>query len=150
MRITWAFLCRSSAIDIDTNSISLFNIIEDISVPSDPPVVDEEEEDSFPMALGSCELIVASARTDLSVPERSPVRVLLEFPTETPPAVLLEAEINLESAQRNRFRLQLPGLPISGRGTYRFVIEVQQPDGEEWHQLHEVPISVEYQTQDYS
>ena len=148
MRITWAFLCRSSAIDIDTNSISLFNIIEDLSVSSDPPAVVEEENDPFPMALGSCELVVASARTDSGVPERSPIRVLLKFPTETPPALMLEAEINLESAQRNRFRLQLPGLPISGRGIYRFSIEVQESDGKEWHQLHEVPISVEYQTQD--
>ena len=61
---------------------------------------------------------------------------------------MLEAEINLESVQRNRFRLQMPGLPISGHGMYRFVIEVQEPEGGEWHQLYEVPIGVEYQTQD--
>lgn len=148
MRITWAFLCRSSAIDIDTNSISLFNIIEDISVSSDPPVVDNAEGDPFPMALGSCELVVASARTDSGVPERSQIRVLLNFPTETPPAIMLETEINLEFAQRNRFRLQLPGLPISGHGLYYFVIQAQGPGEEEWHQLYEVPIGVDYQSQD--
>ena len=148
MRISWAFLCQSSAIDIDTNTVSLFNIIEEISVSSDPPVVDEGEEDSLPMALGSCELVIASARTEPSVPERLPIRVLLEFPTERPPTPMIEAEVNLQSAQRNRFRLRLPGIPIGGHGMYRFVIEAQEPEDEEWHQLYEVPIGVEYQTQD--
>lgn len=148
MRVSWAFLCRNSAIDIDTNSISLFNIIEEISIPSDPPPSEGEDDSSLPMALGSCELVIASTRTNVDVPEQLNLRVLLNFPTDTPPEIMLEASIDLSSTHRSRIRLGMPGLPISGVGTYRFAIETRTSEEVDWYELHHVPFEVSQQTQD--
>ena len=148
MRVSWAFLCRNSAIDVDSNGVSLFNIIEEISLPSDPPPSEDVDDNSLPMALGSCELVIASTRTNMDVPEQSIIRVLLNFPTDRPPEVMLEAPIDLSSAHRSRIRLGMPGLPISGVGTYRFAIEARTSENQDWVELHQVPLDVWQQTQD--
>ena len=115
--------------------MSLFNIIEEISLPSDPPATVDEEDGSLPIAFGSCELVVASTRTDVNVQEHLHLRILLNFPTDIPPEVMLEAPIDLSSAHRGRLRLGMPGLPISGLGTYRFTIEVRTSENEDWQQF---------------
>ena len=143
MKILWAFLCRSSAIDVDTNNISLFNILEDIDIPFEPPTR-EADGNSRAMAIGSFELVVAASRDNPEVGERVPTRVNLYFPDGSPPETLLELDIDLTSTERYRFRLGLPGLPIGGRGTYTFAIEMQLDEPGVWPRAHEVSLDLEF------
>lgn len=142
MKILWAFLCRSSAIDAETNNISLFNILEDIQVSSEPPT--QADDSSRPLAVGSFELIVATTRDNSQVGEQVRARVNLHFPDESLPEILAELDIDLISAERSRFRLGMPGLPIGGLGTYRFAIEVLSDENGSWLEIGNAFLDLSY------
>ena len=143
MKILWAFICRSSAIDVETNNISLFHIIEDIEVPTEPPAR-ETSVAPRPMAVGSFEFIAAATRDDPASAEQVPARVILYFPDESPPETLAEIDIDLATADRYRLRLGMPGLPMGGLGSYRFAIEAVLDGPDVWHKLHEVTLELAY------
>ncbi len=146
MKVLWAFLCRSSSIDAETNNISLFNILEDIQVPSNPPT--QADDSSRPLAMGSFELIVATTRDNSQAGELIRTRVRLHFPDESPPETLAELDIDLVSAERSRFRLGMPGLPIGGLGTYRFAIEVPSDENGSWREIGNAPLDLSYHPQE--
>lgn len=128
--------------DQETNSVSLFNILEQISVLEPPVSAISSDDPVLRAATGAFELFILVSRSDLNVSERGPARVRLHFPSDEPPASF-QIEIDLTSAQHNRIKISLPALPISGEGTYRFVIEAADAAGG-WNQLFEIPLEVSY------
>ena len=39
MKVIWAVLCENSVIDRDTNNVSLLNVLEQMQLVAEPPVV---------------------------------------------------------------------------------------------------------------
>jgi len=142
LKVLWAVACQSSSVDQETNTVSLFNLLEQISVPEPPRSEISSDDPILRAATGAFELFILTGRSDLNVGERGPARVCLHFPSDEPPASF-QIEIDLTSAQRNRIKISLPALPVSGEGTYRFVIEAADATGG-WNQLFEIPLEVSY------
>ena len=143
MKVLWAVICQSCAVDRETNSVSLFNLLEQIHVPEPP--TEEEENIYLPTSPISFFLVASFSRTDLNVGERNRGRIRIEFPNAIEPDLLPDFEIDLKDAHRNRFRGQFPSMPVKGEGEYRFIIEVDESG--EWRQLFEIPLMVSYQEQ---
>ena len=144
MKNVWAFVCRSSAIDQETNAISLFHILEDIQIPS--TALQEVEDGSRPLAMGSFQVIVAVSRDDLDAGERSRARIRLHFPDESPPETLAEFDIDLTTSDRFRLRLEMPALPLGGIGLYRFGIEELSEEPDTWESVNCVTLNLSYVT----
>lgn len=140
MKVLWATICQSSSIDRETNNVSLFNILEQISVP-EPPAIGEETM-SLSAASGPFELFILASRTDEDIGEHYQARVRLCFPSNGAEASF-PIEFDMISVHRNRIRIGFPALPISGEGIYRFIIEAGE--NENWYELFEIPLLVSYQ-----
>ena len=142
MKVIWAILCERVAIDRETNNLSLFNVIEEVAVPAQPPLSLSE---AIPKGVISTtfELVVLWVRSDLDVPERGLGRIRIQIP-EVSEEITQEHEVDLSQFLRLRSRLRLPGLPAGGEGIYRFIIE-GKPPGEDWNQMFELPLRVVFQ-----
>lgn len=129
----WTVISSGVVVDHDTNNISIFNILEEISVPED--AIKNE-------AIGVLvEIVTLWVRSDLSKPEKGTSRIRLLAPNgevlET-----AESEVDLATYERLRSRGLFQGLPYQGEGVYRFVLELQEDDKSGWKQVASIPLKV--------
>lgn len=130
----WTVFCTSSAIDRDTNTVSLFDIVEQID--GEIPEAIENKKIIIPAKF---QLFTLWARGASNEGEIGTTRTRFLAPNGD---VLLTSqnEVDLrESIERRRVRLNIAGLPYTGRGCYRFVVEIQSPDGQ-WVVGGNVPV----------
>lgn len=141
----WAVLCEGTSTDQETNNVSLFNILEEIHFPEPPD--QSQEPDRFPITPVRFTLMALFSRTSVDEAEKSTARLVIGFPDSGPPDILPEFVVDLESAHRNRVKLNFGGLPVRGEGEYRF--EIQSPSGNyEWFRLFEIPLQISYLIQE--
>lgn len=145
MKVIWAILCQSAVIDRYTNNVSLFNVIEEITVTSTPP-----QEASAGGRMGAAasivfELVTLWVRSDLEVPERGYGRIRLATPHDQI-STGQEFEVDLTQYLRLRHRTHISTLPIGGEGIYRFVID-GRVDTQDWAEMFEVPLRVVIQAE---
>jgi hypothetical protein len=129
----WSVLCASSTIDKDNNSLSLFNVIEEIRATARAA---PGPGDVLPV---HCEIVSLWRRAE-GQPEMGEARVTLVAEGENTGPLSENYPLDL-SALRLRSRLVLDGLPISGSGVFRLVVEHRQGDGE-WVVDERIPFDV--------
>jgi hypothetical protein len=140
MKVIWAVLCQSSVIDRDTNNISLFNVLEELTAISAAP--QEGTKGSTP-AKGIpyiFDLVTLWSRSMQEIPEQGYGRVRLFTPEGESP-LGSEYEVDLTRYLRLRTRLHISGFPLKGEGIYRFVIDGKSETGD-WTPMFEVPLRV--------
>jgi hypothetical protein len=156
VNVLWAILCNSSSVDRDSNTISLFNVIEELQLAAPPPEVDDQpaglpEIGDQPGAApanvlyGPMELVILFVRTESEVPERHVARVDIRPPDSQVTARTGTFEVDLSHFKRLRHRSHLPGIPMategSVEGTYTFRIELRAED-DSWQSAYEFPLEV--------
>jgi len=148
LNVIWAILCERSVTDRDTNNVSLFNVIEELQIPAQPPVNLSERSVPPGVMPFMFELMTLWARSDFEVPERGRGRVRVTVPGGKD-TLTQEFEVDLTQFLRVRTRLRLPGLPVGDTGIYRFVVQGKAGDSE-WATMFELPIRVLIQAQESS
>jgi len=146
LKVIWAILCQSSVTDSGTNNISLFNVVEEIQLPAQPPqsLGEAVSRNISPAVL---ELVVLWIRSEMEGPERGLGRVRLIQPGGAETTLGQDFEVDLNKFLRLRSRLRLAGLPTSGEGNYLFKLD-GKPAGGEWTQMFEFPLRVILQAED--
>lgn len=130
----WTVLCSRSSIDRETNNVSLFDVLEQITI---------EDWAGHPgLVPGQFELVSLWSRYELDRPSRGEARLTLRTPGGGTHAEQMQP-IDLREYRRLRNRTRLPAIPIDVPGSYRFVIECRQMDQEEWVQVAIVPLEVQ-------
>lgn len=133
IRHVWSVLCNRSSIDRETNNISLFEILEQLTIHG---------WDGQPGVLGgSLELVSLWSRIELDRPGRGEARLLLLTPAGNTP-ISQSYSIDLREYHRLRNRHRMSGIPIEGPGLYIFVVEFRQQDQEQWIEAARVPLEV--------
>ncbi|HTR18775.1 MAG TPA: hypothetical protein VMH91_02225 [Candidatus Paceibacterota bacterium] len=134
---SWAILALSSSIDRDKNSLSLFDILEEITIQLAGPV---PEQFAFPVNM---ELISLWEREQVGENVELKFKFLLKDPNGK---ILSESEgvLKMEPQhKRSRFRAQFQGVPITGPGVYRFEIISLEPEKTEGKDLlASVPLEI--------
>ena len=136
----WSQLCQSSSVDHDTNSVSLFHLVEEVTVErakNAPP----------PPAEGSvvpvvCELVTLWQKrsegqhviADVEVGFIDPAGLRLQ-------SVIYKLEI-VPQHNRTRFRLKMNGLKITTAGAYAFAINIRGPNETQFVEAARVPLGV--------
>lgn len=146
MKVIWAVLCQSSAVDGESNNLSLFNIIEEVTITAPPPQEGREigQLGALPMVS---ELVILWSRSDQSVGEHGLGRLRIMLPEGKEPddptykPQVTPFDVNMTQHLRLRHRLRFMGLPIVGEGIYLFVIDGKSQDGD-WEKMFEVPLRV--------
>lgn len=134
--LEWSILAQGFSIDRTTNSLSIFNAIEDILIP--PDVADPEPGQQI--AIGpSFVLLQLWSRETPDVPEVAEGRVTVVSPNQSEMGAGTFT-IDLEPSARTRTITALPFLPYVGPGIYRLVIDIKM--GESWQKFSEINLSV--------
>jgi len=144
LKVIWAVLCQTSVIDKETNNLSLFNVIEEITIPAEPPTGPVEGQPVLQGIAAVVDIVTLWARSNPDVPERGYGRLQFSSPSDQGvmiPRVLGEYEVDLSRYLRLRHRTRMAGFPITGQGMYRFVIDSKSEDGD-WETMFEVPLRV--------
>lgn len=130
--IIWTVLCSGSAIDRDSNNVSLFNVLEQVTVSP------EAEGAVVPIDY---EIVMLWQRDEPDRGEEFEASLYLV----TPKGEELEASpfsVDLSEVERSRIRLQSSLFPVRGEGRYWFVIRRQGED------VAQVPLTLRYQEMD--
>lgn len=135
----WTVLCSSSSIDRASNTISLFNVVEQLTaseLPIEWPVV-------IPLPL---QIVTLWARLNPDEPAMAEAQLTLEKPNESkplgPPYI-----INLTEHHRHRQIAQMGGIKLEGPeslGLWWFVVQIK--DQENWKEVARVSLEVSYES----
>ena len=144
MKVIWSVLAESSAVDRDSNNVSLFNIIEEAQIPQPPePPNSTAEGDPLSAVPLRCVLVTLFGRTEADRGEKRETRLVVTMPNGRVVETDLRFEVDLEVAHRNRTRVNVSTLPWAGQGEYRFQIQGMDESGE-WQMMSEAPLQVTY------
>jgi hypothetical protein len=134
----WTVLCSKSSIDNDSNNISLFEVLEQVSVEVPPGVQISDE--GINVAL-QFEMISLWSRSDINQPEKGEARFDFRAPSgRTQEGKIVE--INLTEYERFRTRQRFSSIPLDSEGVYEFHVHCRPDPGAEWSSVANVPLHV--------
>jgi len=129
----WSVVCQSASFDAQTNSVSLFNTLENLLVLGTP-----SKERPFVL---SCEIVSLWAREKLDVPCTGQMQVALKLPeNDTPHTVSLE--IDLSKTPFHRTRITIGAIPMTSTGRFEFLVEYRISEKENWTTAAKLPFIV--------
>ena len=135
----WSVVCQSASIDAETNRISLFNVLENLTIS---PEIDE------PITLPiNFEIFSLWTRAEVEQPSKGRMHVYYRNPlgeNSNP----VELEIDLSHANIFRSRVRSQGIEIKTSGRYIFLVEIQDEGEERWRAVAEIPVLVKFQRPD--
>jgi len=124
VRNIWAMLSRSSAIDSETKVLSIFDVLEEITITSDVKVEGKETGKGnllkFPFEINAM-----WERDDVSSDTSWNVRISIADPNGSEIGKAIFPLKFGPKKRRLRTRTKLPGILFSGYGTYTFGIFIE-------------------------
>jgi hypothetical protein len=132
----WSIICNWSSIDGETNSISLFNVLERLTV-----YTNSNGSVNLPIHY---EIVSDWIRENEEESCQGKMRVFFydstnEFTNHA------ELAIDLNKSIFYRTRVKCEGISLKGPGKYKFVVEMQQNEKSIWEEVATLPLLVIYQ-----
>jgi hypothetical protein len=125
-KLEWVLLAQSFSIDRETNNLSIFELLEEVSVPAGTP----DPSPGTHTAIGPpFALLMLWSRSGNDIPEVADARVVVSGPSckvlgQNP------LKVDLTKPPRVRQIIRTPFFPYVGIGRYRFGVQVKH--GERW------------------
>jgi len=139
MRHIWSVACLRSIVDKETNSISLIDSLEEITVQV--PADQEGQSFRFP---GPIEIVSYFERSDQQAPEEG--FGIIEYLNPNNDVLRsLNFNISLNDFIRTRHRAKVAGFDIPGEGRYSFRVGIRSNEAEEWETVSTIPLTVTVQ-----
>lgn len=129
--------------DSDTNNVSLFEVLEQITIEADAEldkILAGAAKKQVPALPINADLMVVFGRTSADQAEKAKARVLGLGPNKQKFGQR-EFELDMSEIFGVRTKIQFPVLPIFGAGMYEFVTELATTEGS-WQQVHSLPLRV--------
>jgi hypothetical protein len=136
----WSVLCYKGCIDQFTHQVSLLDVYEELTLSPVQP-----RTDSPPIGAafrGQCDIVSLWWRSKPGTKERARMRVRLARPDGIIGPEDVPIEIDLETGERARTVLKIEALPFWGTGVYRFLVELEGPEPNVWHQCASIPLMI--------
>jgi hypothetical protein len=134
----WSVLCQNSAVDNETGSVSLLNVLETITILG-------EARGEIKLHVNH-EVFSEWVRTDEKLPAKGMMR--LSFcNTENECKQKLELPVDLSEQVFARTRIKLSGLTISGPGRYKFIVELKLEGSDRWELKVTLPLMVVFNSE---
>jgi len=132
----WSVVCGSTSIDKETNTISIFNVMEQITV-----FTNETKPFRLPAPF---EIVSLWSRKNESTPCQGKMR-LYYCDTDQNYEKQQELLIDLNEGIFYRTRVRFHGIELKGQGLYKFFVDLQQSGNEAWNRVATIPVLVIYQ-----
>ena len=136
-RLEWVVVAQGYAVDRESNALSIFNIIENLSIPKEVP--DPPRGQQIPIGPQFA-MAHRWIRSDSELPERPEGRVQVVGPEGTIIGTV-GFTVDLVTDQRARSMIKFPFFPFGGIGDYKFITEVKV--GDDWQRIDEVALTVQ-------
>ena len=145
IQCVWGHICTLSSIDQERNNISLFNVIEQINVPTG--AFEMHNKEKKPVLVNHPHEIVLLFRRTIGLyistgQIAADSKVQLVDPAGT---ILHETLIPFsftEKARRFRSRIKNMGFLVTAPGDYVYRIEIKETNQESFNKLLEIPFEV--------
>lgn len=145
IKCVWGLLCSLSSIDQERNNISLFNIIEQITLPKD--FFDKQKREKvdlmFPLPY---EIVLCWKRTLSTSIFNEEVFADFKIKTVDPSGMILQEVLNPikfpKNMKRLRVRFVMQGVLASIPGDYVHQIEVKSQNQKDFKKILEIPFEV--------
>lgn len=129
----WSVICQNASIDVQTNSVSLLNTLENLVILGEPS--------KETPAILSCEIVSLWAREKETEPCMGQMRVLINLPGQEKPQVIT-LEIDLAKTSFHRTRITIGALPLISGGRFEFQVEYRLSSEKVWHPAAKLPFLV--------
>ena len=141
IRHIWSVFCSKGSVDQQTNSVSLFEVIEELQIRVAPNV-------EFPIVSPFPVLMVSYwCRTDREVPIQGEQRLRL-ISAEGGELGSFVGDIDLESAGRSRSFARFGGLRLGGAGRHEWEVAWRVKGDEDWNVVASIPFDLTVSHQD--
>jgi len=144
LQCVWGIVCTLSSIDQNRNNISLFNVIDEITIPS------MYFKDG--MMKFHCELVTVwrrLIRTDID-PEDIVADIKIDFIDPTGASLMKGSISNTRfsgKGRRTRLRLPFDRIVFSEPGDYYFRVSIKDKTNNQFVQVKEIPLEINKGTQ---
>lgn len=139
MKHIWSVLCQNSSVDIESNLLSLFNCVEEISLIIDPTKAPKNDKIVFPIKFQIVSFwIVEDTNKDdvleIKIDLLDPDKELLNH---------FEKNFNIKkNILRFRSRINIEGMPVTKEGRYTFKVWKRKSGKKEYEVVTEVPLDI--------
>ena len=139
MKHIWSILCQKSSIDVETNLLSLFECVEELSLVINQDKVSKTNKQIVPLQF---QIVSFWTIEDTKEDDILEVKISLLDPDKK----LLsnfENKFNIKKGiLRFRNRINIKGLPITQEGRYIFKISQRTKDEKEYKEIAELPLDI--------
>lgn len=129
----WSVICQNAAVDNETGNVSLFNILETITI-----IGEAKENGRIPI---NYEVFSEWVRADEKQPAKGTMRLFFSSP-ENEYKQQVELPVDLSEHLFARTRIKLNTLKINGSGRYKFIIKMKMDDSDQWELQATLPLIV--------
>lgn len=144
----WSILCQSSVTDAVTNTMSLFNTVEQFTVtitpPKDPIELKKFEENSKKMLSVQTQFEIVTLWQKLVEGKNMDGDVEMEF-LDPRGVSLMKKTYSLhipEDKKRMRYRVGITGIHVTVSGEYTFRIRLREPEQTGFVEVVAIPLEV--------
>jgi len=129
----WSVICQNAAVDNETGNVSLFNILETITI-----LGEASEDGRLPI---NYEVFSEWVREDENQPAKGTMRLFFSSPgNEGKQQVELPVDLSEHLFARTRIKLNV--LKINGSGRYKFIIKLKMDGSDQWELKATLPLIV--------
>jgi hypothetical protein len=147
VKLIFAVLCESAAIDRQTNRVSMFNVIEEVTATVGTPgqTLPNLPDDRVLVPMLT-ELVALFERSSEDTPESQVARVRVRHATaEQSLAFTNEVAIDLSKHLRVRAQFKLPGIVVrpqdlAAPGAFRMEYQIEVKAEDDWNLIFALPL----------
>lgn len=136
MKHIWSVLCKKSIIDSETNSISLNEVLEEVTF-----FIDNKEllnkPVNFPFDFEMVSYFIASKKS-----EKADMEIELFDPNNKKLGVFNQKIEFTDAKMRLRIRIKMPAIGVENNGEYWFKIKTRVANEEKFKTVAEIPLQI--------
>lgn len=141
-KVDWALLCRSVAVDQNTNQVSIFNVIDEITINKDANIeeaVAKSKKFQISMEFALITQFEHSLKDNQGIMH---VQVEVIDPSKSELGKMnMPLEIQ-RGKKRTRIIVQFPNLVATKSGSYNFVISLKEDNERVYTEIARVPLEI--------
>ena len=134
----WSILCRRSVVDQSTNTMSLYDAIEQITLQGT-----EMPRDKIALVPFDCEVVTLWMRPNLKQPTKGDTRMQI-FNETNEILATLDFRVDLTKLHRIRVQARMRAFPLKGVGLYTIQVQVRNVKKRSWNTVASLPIEVNF------
>lgn len=139
MNHIWSVLCQNTQIDIDTNNLSITNVLEQLVISVDPKNIQTNQIINVPLTY---EIVSLWSKEESEKSVHAEIILEIVDPKGNVLKSFSQKSEMPETMKRLRTRFKIQGLGLTMSGFYKFIIKVKEQNKKNLRQVAEVPLEV--------